>query len=44
MKPSANGTIFEAKTFCEECTCGSPMDQNLECHEKQFLLEGSNVD
>ena len=44
MKPTANGTSFNAKTFCEECTCGSSIDENLECHEKQLLLEGSIVD
>ena len=43
MKPTANGTNFDAKTFYKECTCGSPIDENLECHEKQLMLEGRAV-
>ena len=44
MKPTAKCTIYDAKTFYEECTCGSSIDGNLECHEKQLLLDGSIVD
>ena len=39
MKPTANCTIFDAKTFYEECTCGSPKNQDLESHRKNLLLD-----
>ena len=42
MKPTANGTTFDDKTFYKECTCGSPIDENLECHEKKIPARGQS--